>query len=168
MEQSRNSRHRINEPRRASGLHKVTVTLGAVALAAVAFWGIAHAVDGKQSARTWGAHGIAFGGPMKMMAAELDLSESQRAQIRQILQASHEQANTLKGQMRGMHTELRGLITSGGYSPTSVRRALSKTRSTRWEAVDRGPGSLNGVAEASRPPLDSVPRSCRSNTNSFS
>lgn len=121
MQQTTSRRHRRNEPRQASRLHKTIVTLGAAVLGAVALWGIAYAVDGKRPAHAWGADGPGFGWPSKMMAAELDLTEAQEERIQQILQTAHQERQVLKQQMRGMRSDLHELITTGAYSDDQAR-----------------------------------------------
>ena len=121
MQQNTSRRHRHNEPRRASRLHKITVTLCAAALGAVALWGVAYAHDGHRAAHAWDPDGPGFGGPLKMMAAELDLTEAQKEKIQQILQSAHKERQALTQQMRGMRSDLHDLIKAGAYSDDQAR-----------------------------------------------
>ena len=133
MEHETIRRHRRNLPRQAGRFHKTAVALGALVLAGAIGWGVAQAattevapMPGDHNCREM--HGKEFGGPMKHMARELDLTEEQRNQIHAIFRASREDGKALRQQMHAMRSELQELIATGSYSEEQAR-AIAGQRS---------------------------------------
>ena len=114
---------RKREPRKASGLHKVTVSL--IAMFAVGFsaWAVVSIAEDEATPGRGGyrEHRMGAGGPLQAMTRHLDLTEEQQAQVQTIVAATMEEGKALRVQMDGMREQIIANIQENGYQEDEVR-----------------------------------------------
>jgi Spy/CpxP family protein refolding chaperone len=114
---------RKHEPRQASTLHKVTVTLIALLAVGLSAWAIV-SVAADEAVPGRGAHGehrMGAGGPMQAIARHLDLTEEQQAEVKTIVATTMAEGKALSVQMEGMREQIMVNIRENGYQEDEVR-----------------------------------------------
>lgn len=128
--------HRKNPPRTASKRHKVIGSLLAVVALGLTVSTIAWAVGGPGNGHR--GHGPRAGGdgPMagrfivRALDHAVDLTDTQRATIEQIVAESAEDGQALRAELGELRTEITDWIHTNGYAEAQVR-AMVEARSTQ-------------------------------------
>ncbi|MDQ3798011.1 MAG: Spy/CpxP family protein refolding chaperone [Acidobacteriota bacterium] len=86
-----------------------------------------------------GARGERHFGPppfvLEKIASELDLSDEQRAQVKQILEAEKAKIQTLTEAARGTHDQLKDLGTDGVFNEEQVNRLAAEQSETMRQLI---------------------------------
>jgi Spy/CpxP family protein refolding chaperone len=114
---------RKREPRQASRVHKVTVTLIAVLAVGFSAWAVVsiagdEAVAGRSGHRE---HRMGAGGPLQAISRYLDLTEEQQTQIQTIATTTMEENAVLRTKMDDMREQIMTSIRENGYNEDQVR-----------------------------------------------
>ena len=114
---------RKREPREASRLHKVTVSLVAALAAGLSIWAVVSIAEDEPVAGRGGhsEHRMKDGGPLQAMTRHLDLTENQQEQVRTIVAATTTEGKALRVQMDGMRQQIISSIREKGYQEDEVR-----------------------------------------------
>lgn len=112
-----------HEPREASGLHKVTVSIIVLLVAALATWAVVSIADDEpvSGGRSHWEHGMKGGGPLQAMTRYLDLTEEQQEQAKAIAMATMKESKALREKMDGMRVQIIAGIRENGYQEDEVR-----------------------------------------------
>ncbi len=110
----------------------VLITAGMLTVTAIS-WGVnesgAAANTSASSQRLDKRWGQRHGGPMSHLARQLDLSDEQRSEIRQIMMDSRLENEALRGQLQDMRAELRTMVRETGYYEDQVRMLVESNAS---------------------------------------
>jgi Spy/CpxP family protein refolding chaperone len=111
------------EPREASRLHKVTVSIIVLLVAALATWAVVSIADDEpvSGGRGHWEHGMKGGGPLQAMTRHLDLTEEQQEQAKAIAAATMKEGKALREKMEGMREQIVAGIRENGYQEDEVR-----------------------------------------------
>ena len=111
------------EPREASRLHKVTVSIIVLLVAALATWAVVSIADDEpvSGGRGHWEHGMKGGGPLQAMTRHLDLTEEQQEQAKAIAAATMKEGKVLREKMDGMREQIVAGIRENGYQEDEVR-----------------------------------------------
>jgi Spy/CpxP family protein refolding chaperone len=112
-----------HEPREASRLHKVTVSIIVLLVAALATWAVVSIADDEpvSGGRGHWEHGMKGGGPLQAMTRHLELTEEQQAQAKAIAAATMKESKVLREKMDGMREQIVAGIRENGYQEDEVR-----------------------------------------------
>jgi Spy/CpxP family protein refolding chaperone len=113
------------EPREASRLHRVTVSLIIILVAGLSIWGVVSTAEERTSSPGYGSdhggHRMHEGGPLKAMARHLDLSDEQQAQVQTIVASTMAESKALQTKMGDMREQIIAGIRDNGYQEDEVR-----------------------------------------------
>jgi Spy/CpxP family protein refolding chaperone len=145
--------HRSSANRPGGLLRRALVTGASVALLAAAGVGIAQSqapATGEQPPAGCGhrhhdGDWKGRGGPLGHMAKELDLSDAQKQQIRDIFEQSRAEGEALRASLGGLHKELRDLVTSGGYTDDQARVIAQKYQNNFVDMTVQATRTMNQV-----------------------
>ena len=114
---------RKREPREASRLHKITVSIIMVLVAGLSIWAVVSIAEDESvsGGRGHWKHGTKSGGPLLAMTRHLDLTEEQQAQARVIAAATMEDGKALREKLDGMREQIIAGIRENGYQEDEVR-----------------------------------------------
>lgn len=151
--------HRNSADRPAGVLRRALVTGASVALLAAAGVGIAQSqapATGEQPAagcqhRHHDGDWKGRGGPLGHMAKELNLTDAQKQQIRDIFERSHAEGEAQRASLAGLHKELHELVTSGGYSDDQARVIAQKYETNFVDMTVQATRTMNEVRSVLTP-----------------
>jgi periplasmic protein CpxP/Spy len=118
----------------------VVGSLGALALATASAYAVAVPEGGGRMGRMHGGRG--WGGPQRLWRG-LDLTEEQRASLRQILQEHHQAQEPLRQQERELRQQIRQQLDGGSPDPATIGQltiqahAVGKQRRESWAGVSQ-------------------------------
>lgn len=102
-------------------------TAALTATGALAAWGLANA-DGARGGHGFGGHGFGPGmmamggfGPMRGLMSDLDLSDDQKTQLRNIARSGWEQSAASRAQLNAVRQQIEASVAANGFNEAEVR-----------------------------------------------